>query len=151
MFIERKKLRLIIENYLLEQDTESEDSQETEGESEASGTASQEFEIGNVTFKISVNSKSGVAVEIQRDGVESKKHLVTKEDLSDTKNPDVLELLKILAGIGKFVEAKNTRKSDFQSLIKAINGYAGKPVLGVNQSTFRTHLVNFISKYGKIS
>lgn len=143
MFLTRKKLKLFIESYLIEE-TDSESQSE-----ESSVDESRKFEIGDHTFVISVNSNTGVAVDIRKEGKES----ISFQFSKDEKNSDLDEkkkdkLKNIVAGIGKFVVKRSKSKDDYQALIKALNQYFGETFL--SKSSLQPHLVRFESEFGLI-
>lgn len=145
MFLTRKKLKLFIESYLLEEEETETDSQKEE----TSVDDSKKFEIGDHTFVISVNSSTGVAVDIRKEGKENIKFEFSKDD--DNTDPDGKKkdkLKNILAGVGKFVVKHSKGKDDYQTLIKSINEYFGETFLSKN--LVQPHLVRFESEFGLI-
>lgn len=145
MFLNRKKLKLFIESYLLEGEETDTDSQKEE----SSVDESRKFEIGDHTFVISVNSSTGVAVDIRKEGKENINFRFSKDDnQSDPDGKKKDKLKNILAGIGKFVVKRSKGKDDYQALIKSINGYFGETFL--SKEILQPHLVRFESEFGLI-
>lgn len=138
MIISKKNLKLMIESYLSEKD--SNDSNEESGQDDDSKLSSteQSYNVGDHTFKISINNKTGVAVDIQIEGRESKKIVIKKDDNEDIKD----KLRNILSGIGR--STKN--KESYQNLIKSVNTYFEYQLLKDDQ--LAKHKARFAAEFG---
>ena len=138
MIISKKNLKLMIESYLSEKD--SNDSNEESGQDDDSKLSSteQSYNVGDHTFKISINNKTGVAVDIQIEGRESKKIVIKKDDNEDIKD----KLRNILSGIGR--TTKN--KESYQNLIKSVNTYFEYQLLKDDQ--LAKHKARFAAEFG---
>lgn len=119
MKISRKKLNIIIENFLFEQE-------------EKNNTSFQgEYEIGPYTFEININ-KSGVDVNV--------KH--KSNSIGDKKVKDEEAINKLISGI---IFSFKNKKEEMQNLINTYNTV--KPNNKLNNASLRKNLVDFRSEY----
>ena len=123
MKISRNNLNILIESFLHEEDSD-EKSDEKSDDINYEGR----FDIGSNTFEININSKTGVDVNVK-----SKDNAT----IDDKK-----EVSAIIAGI---LNSYKKEKKSMQSLVNAYKNVEAD--VSFNNSNYRTHLVNFISKY----
>lgn len=125
MKISRSQLKLLIENYVFEIDS-SEESKNINYENS--------FKIGNYEFVIKINNKTGVNVEVKTEEKATNNVIIDNEK----------EISEIIAGILNY---KKSNKKDMQKLVDAYKN--ANPENTLDEPKFRTHLVNFRSKYDK--
>tara|TARA_R110001599_G_scaffold326253_1_gene538783 strand:+ start:184 stop:576 length:393 start_codon:yes stop_codon:yes gene_type:complete len=127
MKISRNNLNILIESFLHE-----EDSDEKSDEKSDNINYEGRFDIGSNTFEININSKTGVDVNVK-----SKDNATNDKKIDDKK-----EVSAIIAGI---LNSNKKEKKSMQSLVNAYKNVEAD--VSFNNSNYRTHLVNFISKY----
>ena len=129
MKISKRNLNFLIENFLLEDEQEDNDASSEKINYEGS------FDMNPYTFKININSKTGVDVNVEHKSAAINSKKVEEES----------EISEIISGI------LNYNKGKKESMQKLVNAYKQiKPDNTLDNSSFRKNLVHFRAKYSDL-
>ena len=127
MKISKNSLKIIIENFLLEDENGDEQLKYENA-----------FDVNDYTFEIKISS-SGVDINVKHN-----KTAVNDKPLktTETSKGDEKEIAKIIAGI---IEDNSDKKEEMNKLVKAIKSF--NPDFPLNNADYRVALVGFRSDY----